>query len=224
MKAHDPRLQLSSRTKEVLEPVRPGRVGIYLCGPTVYRPSHIGHMVGPVIFDCIKRYLTYDGYKVTLVINITDIDDKLIDEASRRGISVGALADEMIDDYMRNLRALGIDTVDHFPRATEHMDGIIEFTADLLAKGFAYISDGDVYFDVSKKPDYGKLSGRSLESLRGEGGRLGRAKAFACRFRACGRVRSPVNLAGPVRGGQDDLAGSIECSVMSSRILGETFG
>ena len=80
-----------TRTKEPFEPVRPGKVGIYLCGPTVYKPSHIGHMVGPVIFDAIKRYLTYSGYEVTLVVNVTDVDDKLIAESSQRGMPMAAI-------------------------------------------------------------------------------------------------------------------------------------
>src|ERR1700753_2892126 len=91
-----------SKSKEPLETVRPGHVGIYLCGPTVYKPSHIGHMVGPVIFDAVKRYLTYSGYKVTLVINITDVDDKLINESRARNMTMAALAQEMTADYMRN--------------------------------------------------------------------------------------------------------------------------
>lgn len=207
---------------EPFEPVHPGKVGIYLCGPTVYRPSHIGHMVGPVIFDCIKRYLVYNGYNVTLVINITDIDDKLIDEAKRRGISVAELAEEMIDDYMANLEALGIDSVDHFPRATQHIDGIIEFTADLLAKGYAYVSEGDVYFDVTKKPDYGKLSGRTLESLRGEGGEWAERKRSPADF-ALWKSAKPGEPSWASPWGPGRPGWHIECSVMSSRLLGETF-
>ncbi len=96
-----------TRTKETFEPVRPGKVGIYLCGPTVYKPSHIGHMVGPVIFDAIKRYLAYSGYEVTLVVNITDVDDKLIAESKKRGMSMAQLAAEMTADYMSNLPGPG---------------------------------------------------------------------------------------------------------------------
>ncbi len=92
-----------SKTKEPLETVQAGKVGIYLCGPTVYKPSHIGHMVGPVIFDAVKRYLVYCGYQVTLVINMTDVDDKLINESNARGMAMSALAEEMTADYMRNL-------------------------------------------------------------------------------------------------------------------------
>ena len=107
--------------------MRPGKVGIYLCGPTVYDKAHIGHMVGPVIFDCIKRYLDYCGYDVTWVVNITDVDDKLIKKANERGISMLEVAEENIADYNGNLAALGVDQIDHFPRATECMPEIIEF-------------------------------------------------------------------------------------------------
>ena len=115
---------------------------MYLCGPTVYKPSHIGHMVGPVIFDAIKRYLAYSGYEVTLVVNITNVDDKLINESSVRGMSMAALAEEMTADYMRNIEDLGVDTIDHFPQCTDNIDEIIAFTKTLVEKGFAYESRG----------------------------------------------------------------------------------
>ena len=127
-----------SKSKEPLEPVRPGKVGIYLCGPTVYKPSHIGHMVGPVIFDTIKRYLVYSGYEVTLVVNVTDVDDKLIAESNARKMKMADLAAEMTADYMRNIAALGVDTIDHFPRCTENIDEILDFVRELIAKGCAY--------------------------------------------------------------------------------------
>src|SRR5687767_9908972 len=158
-----------SKTKEPFETLRPGKVGIYLCGPTVYKPSHIGHMVGPVIFDAVKRHLVYSGYQVTWVVNITDVDDKLIVEAQRRNMPMSGVAEEMTADYLANLEAMGIDTADHFPKATEHIDEIIRITQQLIDKGFAYASDGDVYFDVTKDREYGKLSGRSIESMVGEG-------------------------------------------------------
>ncbi len=159
-----------TRTKETFAPVKPGQVGMYLCGPTVYKPSHIGHMVGPVIFDAIKRYLVYLGYKVTWVVNVTDVDDKLIKESATRGMTMSQLAEEMTADYMSNLEALGVDTIDHFPKATDNIDEIIRLTKVLIDKGFAYASEGDVYFDVAKDSGYGKLSRRTAESLQGEGG------------------------------------------------------
>src|SRR5215469_4080658 len=102
-----------SQTKESFQPVRPGKVGMYVCGPTVYSPSHIGHMVGPVNFDTIKRYLTYAGYEVTWVVNITDVDDKLIVQAQKNGTSVAELAESVTRDYLDCMAALGVDGIDH---------------------------------------------------------------------------------------------------------------
>ena len=107
-----------SRQKEDFQTVVPGQVGMYLCGPTVYKPAHIGHMVGPVIFDTIKRFLTYCGYGVKFVINITDVDDKLIVRAQEKNTTVEKLAREMTDDYFDNLKTMGVDSVDMFPYTT----------------------------------------------------------------------------------------------------------
>jgi cysteinyl-tRNA synthetase len=211
-----------SKFKEPFETVRPGQVGIYLCGPTVYKPSHIGHMVGPVIFDAIKRYLTYSGFRVAWVVNVTDIDDKLIAESAARGISMAALAEEMTADYLRNLDALGVDTIDHFPKATEHIAGIIEFTGDLVRKGFAYDSDGDVYFDVGRFPEYGKLSRRTLESMQLEGGTTAERKRSPADF-ALWKSAKPGEPSWPSPWGPGRPGWHIECSVMSCRLLGETF-
>src|SRR5437868_9592833 len=115
-----------TRKKEPF-PKQPGEsVSIYVCGPTVYKPSHIGHMVGPVIFDTVKRYLTYLGYKVTWVVNITDVDDKLIVRARELNTTVTALSQQMTEDYFKCLKALNVTGIDHFPRATEHVPGMIE--------------------------------------------------------------------------------------------------
>src|SRR5208337_1763164 len=110
-----------TRQKEDFQTVRPGKVGMYVCGPTVYKPSHVGHMVGPVIFDTVKRYLTYAGYRVTLVVNITDIDDKLIAEAARQNTTVAELAERVTADYVQNLKKLGVTGIDHMPRATQYI-------------------------------------------------------------------------------------------------------
>ena len=211
-----------SRSKEPLETVQPGKVGMYLCGPTVYKPSHIGHMVGPVIFDAIKRYLTYSGYEVTFVVNITDVDDKLINESNARGISMAALAEEMTADYMRNIRALGIDTIDHFPRCTDNIGEIIDLTQTLIAKDFAYQSEGDVYFDVTKDHDYGKLSNRTTEEMQGEGGSTAERKRNAADF-ALWKTAKPGEPSWPSPWGAGRPGWHIECSAMSRRLLGQTF-
>ncbi|MFO0900397.1 MAG: cysteine--tRNA ligase [Pirellulales bacterium] len=211
-----------TKAKEPFETVQPGKVGIYLCGPTVYKPSHIGHMVGPVIFDAIKRYLAYCGYEVTLVVNITDVDDKLIVESKARGMDMPSLAKEMTADYLRNLAALGVDTIDHFPKATDNIDQIIGLTKKLIDRGFAYAADGDVYFDVGQNRDYGKLSHRALESMQGEGGEMGERKRSPMDF-ALWKGAKPGEPSWASPWGPGRPGWHIECSAMSQRYLGETF-
>jgi cysteinyl-tRNA synthetase len=211
-----------TRQKEPFETVQPGKVGMYVCGPTVYKPSHVGHMVGPVIFDTIKRYLTYLGYQVTLVINITDIDDKIIDQAQKQKKDWKKLSEEVTADYLTNLPKLGVTGVDHFPRATGHMNDILRMIQGLIAKGFAYAAGGDVYFDVTKDPDYGKLCHRDPTQLEA-----------GARIEVSDKKRNPGDFAlwkgakpgepkwdspwGPGRPGWH-----IECSAMSMKILGQT--
>lgn len=208
--------------KEVFETVTPGKVGMYLCGPTVYKPSHIGHMVGPVIFDVIKRYLRYCGYDVTFVVNITDVDDKLIAEANKRGLQMSQVAEEMTADYHRNLAAMGVDTIDHFPKATDCMQQIQDFIQALIERGYAYAADGDVYFEVSKDTEYGKLSNRSLESMQGEGGGMATRKRSPMDF-ALWKSAKPGEPSWDSPWGKGRPGWHIECSAMSHAILGETF-
>jgi cysteinyl-tRNA synthetase len=211
-----------TQKKEAFETVQPGKVGIYLCGPTVYKPSHVGHMVGPVIFDTVKRYLAYLGYEATLVINITDIDDKLIAEAQKQRLQVAELAERVTADYVRNLQRLNVTGVDSMPRATQYVGDIIGMIRGLCDKGFAYPAGGDVYFDVTRDPDYGKLCHRDPEQLEA-----------GARIEVSERKRNPGDFAlwkgakpgepkwdspwGPGRPGWH-----IECSAMSMRLLGET--
>ena len=211
-----------SKDKEPFETVVPGKVGVYLCGPTVYDKAHIGHMVGPVIFDCIKRYLTYCGYDVNWVVNITDVDDKLINKANERGISMLEVAEENIGDYNDNLTALGVDQIDHFPRATDCMDEIIGFVDSLVEQGFAYESEGDVYFEVGKDNQYGKLSNRSVEAMQGEGGGTAQRKRGLADF-ALWKVAKPDEPAWDSPWGKGRPGWHIECSAMSKKILGKTF-
>ena len=211
-----------SKSKEPFNPVVAGKVGIYLCGPTVYKPSHIGHMVGPVIFDTVKRYLVYSGYEVTLVVNITDVDDKLIAESAKRKVTMAELAAEMTADYISNLEALGVDGVDHFPRATDNIDEIIDFTAALVEQGFAYQADGDVYFEVGKAAGYGKLSRRRTEALQGDGGGTADRKRAAADF-ALWKGAKPGEPTWESPFGPGRPGWHIECSAMSRRLLGETF-
>ncbi len=212
-----------TRRKETFEPVNPPKVGIYCCGPTVYMPSHVGHMVGPVIFDVIKRYLQYLGYDVTLVINITDVEDKLIRAAAERGIAVKELAEEITEDYLENLRKLHVDTIDFMPRATENIDAIIKLVQGLIERGYAYQANGDVYFDVTRFPQYGKLSHRDPAALEA-GARIEPSplKRHPADF-ALWKAAKPGEPAWDSPWGKGRPGWHIECSAMSMRYLGETF-
>ncbi len=211
-----------SRSKEPFQSVQPGKVGIYLCGPTVYAQAHIGHMVGPVIFDTVKRYLEHNGYQVRLVVNITDVDDKLINKANERGLTMMQVAEENIADYLHNLEKLGVSTIDDMPRATACMDEIIQFVKDLIDRGFAYESDGDVFFEVSKDPEYGKLTNRSVDAMQGEGGEAASRKRAPGDF-ALWKKAKPGEPSWDSPWGKGRPGWHIECSAMSKKILGETF-
>src|SRR5687768_15616150 len=211
-----------TKKKELFEPVRPGKVGIYLCGPTVYKSPHIGHMVGPVIFDAIKRFLTYKGFEVTWVVNITDVEDKLIDAAQKRKASVQELAERYSAEYLQCLGALGIDTIDRMPKATDHIAEIISLCEKLITTGHAYAVDGNVWFDVSKDPDYGKLSNRKVEEQETTGRVEAAGKRNPADF-ALWKSAKPNEPAWDSPWGRGRPGWHIECSAMSMKYLGETF-
>ncbi len=212
-----------TRTKENFQTVVSGQVGMYLCGPTVYKPTHIGHMVGPVLFDTIKRYLTYCGYKVTLIINITDVDDKLINRARENGMPVDELARQMTQDYFDNLETMGADGVDHFPYATQHIDEMQTMIATLIEKGHAYLLNGDVYYDVSRDNDYGKLSRMNVEELMtGTHVQASESKRNPADF-ALWKKSKPSEPAWDSPWGSGRPGWHIECSAMSMKYLGESF-
>ena len=212
-----------SKTKEPFAPLHPPQVGMYLCGPTVYAEAHIGHMVGPVIFDTIKRYLTYSGYRVTWVVNITDVDDKLIAKSRERRLPISQIAVEMTADYLANLKELGVNQIDYLPRATDHIPEIVRFIQTLEAKGFAYASDGDVFFDVAKDPHYGDLSNRTTDQAQGEGGGAAAKKRSPGDFALWKASKSDDEPAWDSPWGRGRPGWHIECSAMSHQILGETF-
>jgi cysteinyl-tRNA synthetase len=216
-----------TRQKEAFNTVVRDKVGMYVCGPTVYKPSHIGHMVGPVIFDTVKRYLTYLGYDVHWIVNITDVDDKLIHRARELGTTVKELSERMTADYVECLKKLNIAVldprgIDRMPKATEHIPEMIEIMRGLIDKGHAYAAAGDVYFDVTRDPDYGKLCNRDPEQLEA-----------GVRIEVSEKKRNPGDFAlwkgakpgepawespwGPGRPGWH-----IECSAMSMKYLGTT--
>lgn len=154
-----------TRQKEEFTPNTPGRVTMYVCGPNLYGPSHVGHAFSYVIFDTLKRYLKFRGYQVRHVQNFTDIEDRIIAAAQKDNTSIQALSDKYIERFQREMDALNVQRADAYPRATGVIPKIIEINQGLIAKGFAYAVDGDVYFRVRKDPDYGKLSRRSLDEM-----------------------------------------------------------
>ncbi|MGF1632289.1 MAG: cysteine--tRNA ligase [Phycisphaerae bacterium] len=212
-----------TRTKEIFEPVEPGVVRMYLCGPTVYKETHIGHLVGPLIFDAIKRFLLFSGYRVEWIVNITDVDDKLIDKANQTGRSVEDIARQYEAEYHKTLADLGIDTIDRFPRASEHMPEIIALCQRLIDAGRAYAAEGNVWFDVSKDEDYGKLSGRRPDEQEAGGRELaGTGKKSPADF-ALWKAAKPGEPAWDSPWGPGRPGWHIECSAMSMKYLGDTF-
>jgi cysteinyl-tRNA synthetase len=214
-----------TRQKEPF-PKQPGeRVTMYVCGPTVYKPSHIGHMVGPVIFDTVKRYLTHRGYAVEWVVNITDVDDKLIVRAKELNTTVPELAATMTADYLDCLKKLNVTGIDRFPKATEHIAGMISMIGRLIDKGYAYPAVGDVYFDVSRDADYGKLCNRDPEQMEaGARVEVGERKRNPGDFALWKGAKpgEPVEVKWDSPWGPGRPGWHIECSVMATALLGET--
>ena len=139
---------------------------MYACGPTVYDYFHIGNARTFIIFDALRKYLEYRGYDVTFVQNFTDVDDKIINRAKEEGVPPREISEKFIQIYFEDSKTLGIEKADIYPKVTENIEAIIEFIEELMDKGYAYKSGGDVYFDVSKYGDYGKLSKQNLEELQ----------------------------------------------------------
>ncbi len=155
-----------TRRKEPLVPIKEGEISMYVCGPTVYDYFHIGNARPFVVFDTMRRYLEYRGYKVKYVQNFTDIDDKMINRANKEGTTVKELGDRFIQEYYHDADALGIERATVNPRATEHIGDIIKLVKKLIEKGHAYATDsGDVYFSVRSFPGYGKLKGQDIDDM-----------------------------------------------------------
>jgi cysteinyl-tRNA synthetase len=154
-----------TRQKETFQSIEPGKVKMYVCGPTVYDYIHIGNARPVIFFDLVRRYLTFLGYEVNYVVNITDVEDKMIRKAEQMGTSVSAIAEQYITAFLEDTKALGIQEAIH-PRVTDNIAEIVGFIAELIAKGFAYENGGDVYFRTNKFSEYGKLSRQNLEELQ----------------------------------------------------------
>ncbi|MGF7398218.1 cysteine--tRNA ligase [Thermoanaerobacterium thermosaccharolyticum] len=155
-----------TRKKEEFVPLNDNIVNMYVCGPTVYNFIHIGNARAFIVFDTVRRYFEYKGYKVNYVQNFTDIDDKLIKRSHEENTTVKELADRYIEEYFKDADSLGIKRATVHPRATENIDDIINFVKKLIDKGFAYVLNGDVYYDTTKFKEYGKLSHKNIDELK----------------------------------------------------------
>jgi cysteinyl-tRNA synthetase len=209
--------------QEVFRPIEPNRVRMYVCGITVYDYCHIGHARSALIFDVLRRYLEYSGYQVTFVKNFTDVDDKIIKRANEQGVSWETITEKYIHAYHQDMEKLGVKPASKEPKATEHIQDIIGITQTLIKKGFAYVIDGDVYFQVGKYADYGRLSKRKREDLQA-GARVDvdERKLDPMDF-ALWKSSKPGEPSWPSPWGAGRPGWHIECSAMSIKHLGETF-
>jgi len=216
-----------TRRKEPFEPIEPGKVKMYCCGVTVYNYSHLGHARTYVVWDTLRRYLRWRGYEVRYVQNFTDIDDKILNKAREEGSTMQEVADRYTQAYFEDMQRLNILDADEYPRATHTLDGIKRLIHELEQKGFAYASEGDVYYSVRAFPQYGKLSGRKLEEM--QAGASGRVEADP----DASKKKDPFDFAlwkgaKPGEPAWDSNWGSgrpgwhIECSAMVRDELGET--
>ncbi len=212
-----------SGKKEELKTIEPNRVKMYVCGPTVYNLIHVGNARPAVVFDSFRRYLEYRGYSVTYTQNFTDIDDKIIKASNERGISSKSLSDEYISEYFKDACALGVRPATFHPRTTDFVDEIIEFVKDLQKKGYAYEKNGDVYFDVSKFKRYGELSHRKPEDMRaGARIEINEAKDDPLDF-TLWKAAKEGEPSWKSPWGEGRPGWHIECSAMSSALLGDEF-
>jgi len=211
------------RKKEPFEPLDPGKVRMYVCGPTVYDSCHIGHARSVVVFDVIARYLKAIGYEVLYVRNFTDVDDKIIDKANQLGVESTTVAEKFIKEFYDDMDALNVERATIEPKATDHITQIIQFIEKLVKGGFAYQVEGDVYFSVEKFKKYGKLSGRKLDEMEA-GARINIDERKNNPFDfVLWKSAKPGEPFWESPWGKGRPGWHIECSVMSSEYLGVTF-
>lgn len=211
-----------TRKKETFVPINEGEVKMYVCGPTVYNYFHIGNARPFMMFDILRGYMEYRGLKVTYVQNFTDVDDKIINKANEEGVSSLEISEQYIDEYFKDADALGIKRATVHPKVTETMDEIIAFIEVLVEKKFAYEVNGDVYFDTKNYADYGKLSKQSIDDLvSGARVEVNEAKKNSVDF-ALWKKHKPGEPFWESPWGQGRPGWHIECSVMSTKFLGET--
>lgn len=211
-----------TRRKEELKPITPGTVKIYCCGPTVYNLIHIGNARALCVFDTLRRYLEFRGYKVLYVQNFTDVDDKIIRKANELGKTASEVSENAIKEYFIDAQGLNVRRADIHPKVTENMDIIIDIVKTLIEKGYAYEADGDVYFETGKFPEYGKLSHMPLEDLQA-GARIevGDKKRDPMDF-AVWKAAKPGEPYWDSPFGKGRPGWHIECSAMSRHYIGDT--
>ncbi|MDM5214776.1 cysteine--tRNA ligase [Peribacillus sp. NJ4] len=212
----------ATRKKETFIPIEEGKVKMYVCGPTVYNYIHIGNARPAIVFDTVRRYLDYRGYDVQFVSNFTDVDDKLIRAAKELGEDVPTISERFIKAYFEDVSALGCKKADAHPTVMENMDEIIEFISALIEKGFAYESEGDVYYRTRKFEGYGKLSHQSIDELRvGARIEIGEKKQDALDF-ALWKAAKDDEISWESPWGKGRPGWHIECSAMVKKYLGDT--
>lgn len=211
-----------TRQKEELVPITPGEIKMYACGPTVYNYIHIGNARPLCIFDILRRYLEYRGYKVKFVQNFTDIDDKIIKRANEEGVEFSEVSEKYIDEFWKDAKGLNVRQANVHPKATENIDNIINIISTLIDKGYAYEAQGDVYFSPKNFDGYGKLSHQPLEELEA-GARImvGEVKREPMDF-AVWKAAKPGEPSWDSPWGKGRPGWHIECSAMVCRYLGET--
>jgi cysteinyl-tRNA synthetase len=211
-----------TREKREFTPVTPGRVTMYVCGMTVQNKPHVGHIRASLSGEVMRRYFEHLGFEVAYAYNFTDVDDKIIERANAEGIAYESVSERNIEAYLRYADLHNIKRATIYPRATQHIGEMHAMIATLIDKGFAYAADGDVYYDVRKKSDYGKLSGRRVDDLR-EGYRIepGEAKRDPLDF-ALWKGAKPGEPAWPSPWGPGRPGWHIECSAMAMKHLGAT--
>ncbi|MCA1032741.1 cysteine--tRNA ligase [Bacillus timonensis] len=211
-----------SRKKETFVPIEENKVKMYVCGPTVYNYIHIGNARPAIVFDTVRRYFEFSGYEVNFVSNFTDVDDKLIRVANELGEDVPTIADRFIEAYFEDVSALGCKKADVHPRVTESIDIIVEFIEKLIEKGYAYESNGDVYFKTRSFEGYGKLSHQSIDELRlGSRIEVGENKQDSLDF-VLWKAAKQGEISWPSPWGHGRPGWHIECSAMAKKYLGDT--
>lgn len=212
-----------SRQKEEFQPLNPPKVGMYVCGITPYDETHVGHGRAYVTFDVIRRYLEYLGYDVTYVQNITDVDDKIIQKAKVKSQNYSEIADRYTNSYFEVMDKLNVKRANFYPKATDHIPEMVRWIGGLVDKGYAYLLKDGVYFEVDKDAGYGKLSGKKKEEQEA-GARVSvhEAKKSPLDF-ALWKLAKPDEPAWPSPWGEGRPGWHIECSVMSTKYLGEQF-